>query len=152
MAGPTPHNDSTARGCKNASSSAARTTTTPGPGRVPRRLAVGLAALEANLATILERPTPTEQASDSRSCTWRRMSAAMSSGGPSSRRAPVTSKNASSSPIGSTVGVTSWRTAWNWRLISEYRLKCPSTKTAPGQSWRARTVGMAERTPKARAS
>ena len=39
----------------------------PGPGCLPLRSATGLAAREASLATSLERPTPTEQSSDSSS-------------------------------------------------------------------------------------
>ena len=65
VAGPTPHSASTGSGWRKASSSAGRTTTTPGPGRLPARSATGLAAREASLATSLERPTPTEQSSDS---------------------------------------------------------------------------------------
>ena len=80
------------------------------PGRLPSRSAVGLAARDASLATSLERPMPTEQSSDSSSRTrladargrWRR--AARAAGG-----APVTSRKASSSPIGSTSGVTDSR-------------------------------------------
>ena len=48
-------------GWRNASSSSGLDQTTPGPGSSPPRLARGLAAREASLATIFERPIPTEQ-------------------------------------------------------------------------------------------
>ena len=71
----------------------------------------------------------------------------MCAGGPSRRTAPATSTNASSRPIGSTMGVTSARTLWSSPLTSAYRLWRPDRKMASGQSWRARTDGMAECTP-----
>ncbi len=84
--------------------------TRPGPGSSPALLARGLAAREASLAIILERPIPTAQSRWSSSCTRRRRPEAMSTGGPSSRTAPATSMKASSRPMGSTIGVTSART------------------------------------------
>ncbi len=71
----------------------------------------------------------------------------MCAGGPSRRTAPATSTNASSRPIGSTMGVTSARTLCSSALTSAYRLCRPDKKMASGQSWRARTDGMAECTP-----
>lgn len=109
MAGPTPQSASTGRGWRKASSSAGQTTTTPRPARFPARVATGLAAREASLATSFDRPTPTEQSSASSSRTRSRTRWAITSGGPSSRRAPVTSRKASSSPIGSTSGVVEVR-------------------------------------------
>ena len=67
VAGPTPHSASTGLGCRKASSSPGATTTTPAPGRTPDRLAVGLAASEASLATSLDVATPTDADSPSSS-------------------------------------------------------------------------------------
>ena len=50
------------------------------------------------------------------------------------------------------MGVTSARTLCNSPLTSAYRLWRPDKKMASGQSWRARTDGMAECTPYRRAS
>ena len=52
---------------------------------------------------------PPRSAGASRRPPARRRPRAMTSGGPSRRSAPATSMKASSSPIGSTIGVTSWR-------------------------------------------
>ena len=71
----------------------------------------------------------------------------MWAGGPSKRTAPATSTKASSRPIGSNIGVTSARSLCSSPLTSAYRLWRPDKKMASGQSWRARTDGMAECTP-----
>ena len=59
--------------------------------------------------------TPTEQVSRCSSKIRRRMPAAISAGRPSSRTAPATSRNASSSESGSTSGVTSRKIAMTAR-------------------------------------
>nr|WP_279580842.1 hypothetical protein [Fodinicola feengrottensis] len=76
----------------------------------------------------------------------------MLAGGPSSRTAPVTSRNASSTLNCSTIGVTSAKIAITSRDTSPYAPWLTGRKTALGQSRRATPVGMALRTPKARAS
>ena len=78
----------------------------------------GLAASEASLATNFDGATPTEQVSSSCSSTAARILAAMVGPSPWSRRAPVTSRNASSSEIASTSGVNDLKIAITRSLIS----------------------------------
>ena len=54
-------------------------------------------------------PAPTLQVSPVSRRTRARRSAAICAGGPNSRTAPATSRNASSIESGSTTGVTSWK-------------------------------------------
>ena len=65
---------------------------------------------------------------------------------------PPTSRNASSSEIGSTRGVYDSRTSRNRFEWARYASKSVGRKTASGQRRRARTAGIAERTPYVRAS
>ncbi len=118
VAGPTPHSACTSCACRKANSPSDDTRTTPGPGSSPARLARGLAAREASLAIIFERPMPTAQPSRSSARTRSRRPRAMCSGDPKRRRAPATSMNASSRPIGSTIGVMSRR------IVSSCALTC----------------------------
>ena len=76
----------------------------------------------------------------------------MASGVPSSRTDAVTSMKASSSDNGSTSGLTLSKTARICALTRRYLAMSPGTITASGQSARARTVGIADRTPNRRAS
>ena len=63
-----------------------------------------------------------------------------------------TSRNASSSAIGSTSGVKERRIVMTARLAASYASKRGATNTASGQARRARAIGIAEWTPKRRAS
>jgi hypothetical protein len=77
---------------------------------------------------------------------------AMATGAPNSRYAPDTSRNASSSEMGSTVGVIASRISRNRFECARYDSKSGGMNTASGQRRRARTAGMAFRIPYARAS
>src|SRR5207302_10948801 len=95
---------------RDPTSSPGGTTTTPAPGTGPARAALGLAALEASLATSLVPDTPTEQDRPSSSATRLRTAEATSAPEPNRRRAPVTSRKASSKAIPSTRGVKERKT------------------------------------------
>src|ERR1035441_3587018 len=83
----------------------------PGPASGPLADAIGLAALEASLASNLQRAIPTEHDSFRSSLTSARIASAISMLEPNSRWPPDTSRNASSNEIGSMSGVnTSKRT------------------------------------------
>ena len=121
--------------------SSGRTTTTPS----------GLALRLASLATDTDAATPTEQVIRCSSWMVERSRSAITRGGPSSRTAPLTSRNASSCDITSTSGVTRRKvsiTAAETRANSSWS---PGSATASGHSRRARVEGIAERTPRARA-
>ena len=64
----------------------------------------------------------------------------------------VTSRYASSSDSGSTSGVTRRKMANTACDAARYRLKSGLTITSEGQSRTARAIGIADRTPNARAS
>lgn len=66
-----------------------------------------MARVDPSFATNLLGATPTEQVSPCSAVTRARIRRAMAAGGPNNRRAPVTSRNASSRESGSTSGVTS---------------------------------------------
>ena len=76
----------------------------------------------------------------------------MARGGPSLRRAPDTSRKASSRESGSTAGVTARKMAMTSLDTSPYKWCRGGRKTACGHSRRARPTGIALLTPKARAS
>src|SRR5256714_1259698 len=78
----------------------------------------GLARSLASFATNLVLATPTDATSPVSARTRRRRATAISGAEPCSRRAPPTSRNASSSASGSTSGVTSRRIAITERLPS----------------------------------
>ena len=86
---------------------------------MPAGLTFGFAASDASFATSFVLATPTEQARPSRSRTSDRTWAAISPPEPSRRRAPVTSRKASSNAIGSTSGVTAWKIWCTSALVSE---------------------------------
>ena len=71
----------------------------------------GLHPSEASLATNLVGATPTEHVTPTSRSTSARILAAIVSGGPNNRSAPATSRNASSSEIGSTSGVNDSNTS-----------------------------------------
>ncbi len=106
--GPTPHRARTDRGRRNASVSAAATTSRPS----------GFEIVEAILATCFVAATPMLQVSPVSAFTRARRSRAIVPGLPHRRRAPRTSRKASSIERGSTSGVTSWKIAITWRDIS----------------------------------
>ena len=100
---PAPHSAAMGSGSKNSWTRPARTTMTPS----------GLARLVASLATNLVGATPTEQVMPRFPCTSARIRAAMRGGSPNRRTAPPTSRNASSSDMGSTSGVWAKRISRN---------------------------------------
>ncbi len=118
VAGPTPHSADTGNGQRKSITSSAATTFTPRPGRGPSTDTCGLAVSDASLATNLDGPIPTEQVMPTSSCTRRRISVAIFVGAPWSRRADRTSRNASSSEIGSTSGVNEVKISITWPLTS----------------------------------
>ena len=97
-------------------------------GGAHRRHEAGLVVDAARIATAISGPAP-----------WRRL-------------APATSRNASSSAMGSTNGVNDRRIAITWRLASRYVSNRGAMKTPSGQARRARAIGIADCTPNRRAS
>ncbi len=98
---PTPHSAAVGSGCKKVRTPWAGTSSSPS----------GLHRADAILATNIDGATPTEQVSCSCEATLARMAAATRTGDPRRRRAPVTSRNASSRDSGWTIGVTSRKIA-----------------------------------------
>ena len=98
---PTPHSFSTGSGCRNSSSRAGSTSSSPS----------GLATPDATLARNFVRATPTVIGSPTSSRTRARSRAAISTGAPAIRRIPRTSMNASSIEIPSTTGAVSSKIA-----------------------------------------
>jgi hypothetical protein len=95
---------------------------------------------------------PTEQCSPVSAKTRSRSRVPISQGVPSRRRAPATSKNASSILSGSTKGVTSPSSPMTRFEKYVYRSKCGSNTIACGQRRSAIDIGIAEFTPYFRAS
>ena len=116
------------------------------------RMPSGFARWDASFATNFVPASPTEAGRPVRSRTRSRIARAISTGGPKSRTVPATSRNASSMLSGSTSGVNSWKTAITVFDALRYFAYTGSTSTSCGQSCFARATGMAERTPKRRAS
>lgn len=112
----------------------------------------GLASPEASLATNFVGATPTEQVMPCSSAIVSRMRDPIRAGLPSRRIAPETSRNASSSESGSTVGVIEAKVAMTASEIREYRSWSGEMTLAWGQRRRARDIGMADVTPNRRAS
>ncbi|GAB3891909.1 hypothetical protein GCM10027612_38560 [Microbispora bryophytorum subsp. camponoti] len=137
-----PHRAATGSGCRNSTTRSAGTTSRPS----------GLHSREASLATNFVLATPTEQVMPCRSATWARIIRAMAAGLPSLRRAPPTSRNASSEAIGSTSGVTALKISMTPRDTSAYMAWRGGMTVACGQMRRARVIGIAEWTPNLRAS
>ena len=104
------------------------------------------------LATSLVVATPTEAVSSTSSRIAALIAAAIVSPSPNSAREPVTSRNASSIEIGSTSGVNRRRIAMTSRLTRWYLRPSTGRKTPSGQSASAVRSGIAEWTPKRRAS
>jgi len=108
---------------------------------------------DAILATNLMGATPTEQVMPCCSLTCALTSSAIWAGVlPSLRSAPATSRNASSSDSGSTSGVIARKMAMTSLETSPYSPCRGGMKTACGHSRLARLIGIADRTPNARAS
>ena len=95
---------------------------------------------------------PTETASSVSSRTSRRSLSPTATAGPSRRSLPVRSRKASSSESPSTAGEKRSKIAKMRRDSRAYFAMSPGRKTPSGQSLRASAVGIAERTPKTRAS
>ena len=113
---------------------------------------MGLQSSEASFATNFVAATPAEHVTPTSRSTSARIRSAIVRGSPNSRVAPATSRNASSSEIGSTSGVYDSSTSRNRLECVRYASKSGGRKTPSGQSRRARTDGIAERTPNRRAS
>ncbi len=107
----------------------------------------GLQCTEASLARNLFTAMPTEQVMPCCSATLARISAPMAAGGPSRRKAPDTSRNASSSDSGSTSGVIVRKMPMTSFDTAPYTPCRGGMMTACGHRFRARAMGMAERTP-----
>ena len=107
----------------------------------------GLAWEEASLATNLVAATPTEAGTPMRSRTSARIHLAMATGGPMRRRAPETSRKASSTLTFSVSGVTCSRMSITRRETREYRPWRTGRTTAWGQRRCASVIDMAEATP-----
>ncbi len=142
VTGPTPQSRSTGSGCRNASSRSGGTTSSPS----------GLATPLATLARNFVRATPTVIGSPTRSRTSRRSRTAISTGVPTLRSIPRTSRNASSIERPSTSGEASSNTRKTALLASEYAGMRGRTTTARGHSRRAWRSPIAVRTPYAFAS
>ncbi|CVN09529.1 Uncharacterised protein [Streptococcus pneumoniae] len=99
--GPTPHSRPTGSGWRKSRVRCGGTISRPS----------GLAAVDAVLATNFTAEPPTVHGSPSSERTRSRIRWPMCSGGPSRRRAPATSRNASSTLSCSITGVTSANTA-----------------------------------------
>ena len=139
---PTPQRRETGKGARNTASVPGPTTTRPS----------GFWRSEATLAMNLFEATPTDATSPTsarmrdlmrRACAWP---------SPRSARLCVTSRNASSIDTGSSSGVNSVRTVMIWRETCAYVSMSTGRKTPSGQRRAARPMGMAECTPKRRAS
>ena len=139
---PTPQSAPTGSGWRKSSTPSRGTTSRPS----------GLHRVEATLATNFVLATPTEQVTPWASTTCARIIAAIAAGAPSRRRAPATSRNASSSESGSTSGVTARKIAITPFDTSEYASNRGGSTVALGHSRRARAIGIAECTPNFRAS
>ena len=107
---------------------------------------------EAIFATPLVRAMPTERGSPISSRTRCRSAIAISTGLPAMWPSPRTSRNASSSDIPSTTGAVSRKILKSCRDAFTYESKSGSTTTRSGQRRFAFSAGIADRTPKARAS
>src|ERR1019366_9329430 len=135
------HRAATGSGCRKSSTPSRGTTSIPS----------GLQRAEAILAMNLAGATPTEQVMPCCLATWARMCLAIPAGAPRRRRAPATSRKASSSASGSTSGVTAPKMAMTSLDTAAYTWCLGATNTARGHIRWARLTGIAERTPKARA-
>ncbi len=144
MAGPTPGRVRTGIGASSSRSV---------PGSISTRPS-GLASSEAIFASIFDAASPTDPVSpvtlrmSSRSRSPARRADAESWATPPASR----STNASSRLSGSTSGDRARNSAMTWSLIERYREKRGDRYAALGASLRAWAVGIADRTPKTRAS
>ena len=107
--GPTPHNVRTGSPARKTCVSGSLTISSPS----------GLERVEAIFATCFVAATPTLQTRPVSARTRARSIRAISPGEPQRRRAPDTSRNASSIDRGSTSGVTSWKIDITWRESAE---------------------------------
>ena len=140
--GPTPQSRRTGSGARKAASCPGGTTTRPS----------GLRMSEAILATSLEVAMPTEAVSASSPWMVCLMARAMASPVPSARRLPVTSMKASSMEMGSTRSLKRPRISRTSRETVAYFAMSGGTYAPCGQRRQASEMGMAEATPKPRAS
>jgi len=106
-----------------------------------------LARSLAILASIFVVATPIDATSPVSSLTRSRTDRAIVGPSPWSRRAPRTSRNASSREIGSTSGVIDRRMPITSRLAAPYASNRGERNTPSGHARRARAIGIAENTP-----
>ena len=137
--GPTPHSISTGSGARKLAPWPGGTTTSP----------FGFPTSVATLATSLFPAAPQEVGSPNCSRIRVCSSLAMS---PDGRGSSLTSRKASSMEICSTSGADPRRRVMTLSEYSPYSRWLPRTGMRSGHSRRARAIGMAERTPKARAA
>ena len=142
VTGPTPHSASTGNPCRNDSTR---------PGAITVRPS-GFFQPDAIFARNLFGATPADAVSPvaARISSFSRRATVMPSG--SFHAFSVTSRYASSNDIGSTSGVIDRKMANTCCDTVRYLLKSGCTITSRGQSRTARDIGIAERTPKVRAS
>ena len=139
---PTPQSEVTGSECRNATVASAGTRSTPS----------GLAIPEASLATNFVAAIPTEHVTPCSARTRSRMRAATTDGGPTRRRAPETSRKASSMLTCSTRSVASPKISITARDAARYAAWSGGTTAARGQSRLACVMGIAAWIPKALAS
>jgi hypothetical protein len=111
----------------------------------------GLAHRLASLAMVIDPATPTEQVMPCSSWIVARRCSAISTGVPSRRVEPRTSRKASSSESTSTSGVTRRKFSITEEDTVMKVSKSGAITTASGHIRRARVIGSAERTPVLRA-
>jgi hypothetical protein len=142
VTGPTPHNASTGSFCRNDSTRSGAITVSPS----------GFRHADAIFARNLLGATPADAVSfvSSRMSALIRVATFIPSG--SCHAFSVTSRYASSSDNGSTSGVTDRKMAKTCCDAARYFWNCGGTMTRSGQRRTARAIGIAERTPNARAS
>ena len=139
---PTPHRRPTGSGSRNAWTPSAGTTSIPS----------GLQSSDASFATNFVGATPTEHVTPTSRSTSARIFAAISAGTRTASwrpRRPGTPRRARSAPR---AGCRSSRTSRNRLEWARYASKSDGRKTMSGHRRRARTAGIAERTPYFRAS
>src|SRR5262249_60809288 len=110
----------------------------------PSNSASGLQWADASCATNFVDATPAEQVTPTSASTVARIFEATAGGSPNSLVAPPTSRNASSSEIGSTSGVNDRSTSRNRFECTREAAKTGGVKIPAGQRDRGRTQGDAD--------
>ena len=152
IAGPTPHSERTPSVSSHSRSTSGVTIKTPGPSWITPSSKVALAFLEPNLAKSLLRPRPMPLPTPISVAIRRRSSVAASRASTPSRDRLLKSPKASSRLSGSKTGVKSESISKKCAETSSYRENRPGRMMRSGQWRRATTLGIAEYTPRHRAS